>query len=262
MKQGGGLVETADRLQTALDGRLVAVFNGPAPGVADIAQLRLHGSDRLSRLGTVKRALVSGDLIEIVIAVSLGQLLPAINRLAGDELVQQLVQLIATIAPALQQRHIEQAGHRQGRRAGNGEGSFQAEGAAKDRELGQGDAVTLRQQLPGISEYGGHALVPARSILRRQREEIEIAADLAHDGRRVHHPRPGGGQLQGQRRALHEPADLQHGRDVLAGHLESRIRVAGGVDKEAHRAVSDGGGEVLIGCRVIQPAQGQPALGA
>jgi hypothetical protein len=147
------------------------------------------------------------------------------------------VHAVAAVLAGRDQRLVDQRGQQRQTRLGHRLGRRQVEAAPQHRQAAQGGPFRVGEQLPGPVDDRAQAAVPGRDIRGGGLQQIEAGGEPVGDGPGPGGPDPAGGQLQGQRYAVHQPADAHHVRARGAGEAGSQQPGAFGeeLDRLGHR---------------------------
>ncbi len=150
---------------------------------------------------------------QVVVAVPVAD--PRMLRLIAAEhlvaeLTQQAVHAIAAVLRAHQHRFVDQ--RRQDLHGGPADalGSRKREALFEDRQSLPRRLLLGGQSLPRRDEDGTHAPVPFRLVPVRRGQEIDVLANAVRDLRQREGIGPGGRQIERQRHAVDQPADVDH----------------------------------------------------
>ncbi len=95
------------------------------------------------------------------------------------------------------------------------------------------------EQLPAPVDHRPQRPVPGQRGAAAAGQQPEPVVQTGRDLPRRQRAQPGRGEFDGQRQAVQPPADLHHGRHVLAGHREPGPHCGGPVAQQLHRRVRE-----------------------
>jgi hypothetical protein len=147
------------------------------------------------------------------------------------------VHAVAPVLAHLDQRVVDQAGQQRQAGPGHGGGRVQVEAAPQDREAAKGLALAVAEQLPGPVDDRPDAAVSRLHVGRGRLQQLGAGGQAVGDGRGGGGADPAGGQLDGQRHSVDQPADPPDVGQV-GGRAEPGPQQPGPVLEQPHRRVA------------------------
>ena len=212
-------------------------MHAPLPGSADVVRLGQHPLQRVPVARAMKLVFPPRGLSGKIAGMTTGRIRGidgTARQLAGGELTDHRVHVIAAGAVGAQQRTIDQGLQRDHAGARHGLRCRTVEATAADRQLGQGRLTRFVEQHPRMFEHRRHAAVARRHVVGCAGQQRDVTRKLCRDLSRRHRPRPGGRKFDSQRQPFGHLADTRHRREGFHREIEIGPDATAALRKKLH----------------------------